>query len=102
MTLLRFSSRWTSAQSGWGTRLRARLRSGNSRALSVSAVIPSGSGQLIPAALAAMTYSLTVLGEMPQLAAMSRWVRRASYFRRSTSLIFNPIVSQIIFCKVNF
>jgi hypothetical protein len=49
---------------------------------------PSGSGQLKPAALAWVTYSLTVLGEIEQLWAMARCVSPTSYFKRSTSSIF--------------
>ena len=63
-------------------------RGGYSSSSSSSALSPSGNGQLKPAALAWVTYSLTVLGEIEQLWAMARCVSPTSYFKRSTSSIF--------------
>jgi len=45
-------------------------------------------GSVSPAALAWVTYSLTVLGETEQLWAIARCVSPASYFNRRISSIF--------------
>ena len=70
-----------------------RLRPGNprrrrgreQRRLQRGVVQPLGNGQEKPATLARRTYSLTVLLAMPSDAAISRWLRPSSYFRRSSS-----------------
>ncbi len=77
------------AQSSCGMlRPEAGPRCGNSSSSSSSALNPSGSGQLNPAALAWVMYSLTVLGETEQLWAIARWDSPAPYFNLRTSSIF--------------
>ncbi len=61
---------------------------GYKRASNCSAVTPSGSGQLSPAALACVAYSLTVLMDTPQLLAIARCGKPTSNFNRRISSIF--------------
>jgi hypothetical protein len=76
------------AQSGWGMERPATgARLGNSISSSSSASSPSGSGQLNPAALACVMYSLTVLEETEQAWAIARCVSFFSYFNLRISSI---------------